>query len=101
MTISTTGAVGYLEIRIDGELTIRNRTALKERVTRAIEEGVRGVILNFREAQYVDTIALGAIVGMTRRARARGVDVIIQHPGEEFRALLELTQLDSVLTVHS
>lgn len=88
-----------LVIPLRGELTHRNRQTFKAATLDRIASGARHLVIDLAECGYIDSSGLGVLLSLDRRVRSEGGSLRLRHPNEDLRALLELTKLDTVLTV--
>lgn len=98
---STSPATTPREIRIvlTESLIVANRQALKIRVLEAIDRGESRVMLDVADCPYIDASGLGVLVSLSKRCRAAGGELVLEHAHDDLRTLLELSRIDTVLTV--
>ena len=58
------------------------------------------LVVDLDAVTFVDSSGLGALIGGLKAARQAGGDLRIARPGEQARAILELTTLNRVLRPH-
>jgi anti-sigma B factor antagonist len=92
----STAALSKAIVRLSGDLnSARTAWAL-----RGVDTDV--AIVDFTDVQFIDGGALGALVALKKRLRARGhlgiVSVVVPNP--RFRRLFEMTGLDKVFQVY-
>ena len=68
-------------------------------INRLVEQGDRSILLNLRQASYVDSEALADIIDGLKIARTAGGDLRLCQVAEHVRELLTLTKLTSVIRV--
>jgi len=86
-------------LRIGGEVDLYNTPQLKEQILALIESGVRRLVVDLAETQYLDSTALGALIGGLKRLRERGGELRLAGPRPRIRKLLEITRLLKVFEV--
>jgi anti-anti-sigma factor len=64
-----------------------------------LEESTCDVVVDLRDVGFVDSTALGALVGLTRRARERGGDLRLVVDNSHVLRVLRVTNLDSLISV--
>lgn len=79
-----------------GELDAYVAPLLQEAFRRAIDDASL-VVVDLSEVQFMDSSALGALVGALRRSRERGGVLRVVLPRTTARRIFELTTLDRVL----
>lgn len=62
----------------------------------ALDAGTSTIILDLSEVTFLDSMALGVLVGAAKRARADGGELRLVVPGTSIRRILEVTLLDRV-----
>ena len=59
-------------LRIAGEVDVYTAPQLRERVIHLLAQGVRHIIADLRQVDFLDSTGLGALVGGLRRLREQG-----------------------------
>jgi anti-anti-sigma factor len=88
---------GAAVMRLIGRLDLASAADVKQRLTRAIAEGHRLVVVDLHEVSFIDSSGLGALISGLKAARFQKAELRIARPGEQARVVLELTTLDRVL----
>ena len=88
---------GAAVVRLVGRLDLVSAAEVKQRLTRAIVEGHRRLVVDLGEVTFIDSSGLGALIGGLKAARLAGGNLRIARPGSQVRLTLELTTLDQVL----
>jgi anti-sigma B factor antagonist len=92
-------ARGLVSLR--GEVDIYTAPRLKERLVELLDAGVTGVVVDLTEVTFIDSTALGVLIGGVRRLHevdGRMALVVATRPVER---VLTLTGLDRVFTIHA
>jgi anti-sigma B factor antagonist len=91
---------GGLVLTLSGELDAYDAPALRTSFAdaAAAAEGAT-VVLDLAAVTFLDSTALGSIVGLLRRVRERGGELRVVLPETEARRIFELTSLDRSLDV--
>jgi anti-sigma B factor antagonist len=98
------GATAVITLR--GELDAHDAPRLREAFTSALGElGETGeaeprLVLDLTGVAFMDSTALGAVVGALRRVREAGGDMPVVLPDTPARRIFEITGLDQVLSVY-
>jgi anti-sigma B factor antagonist len=82
-----------------GELDLFGVPELKRRLAELIEHGIRRVVVDLSAVTFLDSTALGALLGGMRRLRARGGDLAVVNLNPSISQLLRVTGLDQILAV--
>jgi anti-sigma B factor antagonist len=80
-----------------GELDIASAPELRERVTAALDAGVRRLVIDLREVSFMDSVAIAVLVHASRRLDPDGRMAIVIAPGSYPRLLFEAAGLDGCL----
>lgn len=86
-------------VRVEGELVVGNRKALKDGVLERLAAGDRKFLVDFGEAGYIDSSGLGVLVSLSKQIREEGGDLRICGLDEDLRTLFELTRLDTLFDI--
>ena len=87
-------------LTLSGELDAYDAPTLRERFTEvAAEHAGKVVVLDLSSLTFLDSTALGTIVGLLRRVREGEGELRVVLPEGEARRIFELTALDRTLDV--
>lgn len=86
-------------VALQGEMDVYTTPRVRAELQRLLDDGCRHVILNLRQAAYLDSSALGALLGAQRRARECGGGVALVAPARPVHRLLEITRLHLAFTI--
>ncbi len=88
-------------IHANGELDAFVAPALREALREHTEDAdVETVVLDLADVTFIDSAALGAIVGALRTLRARNAELRVVPPASPAARIFELTSLDRVLALY-
>lgn len=88
-------------LRIAGDVTSGSEGELMAGYSRAIEDGVSAVILDFSGLEYMNSGGIGLLVTLLVRAQRGGVRLLASGLSEHYREILSLTRLDEAIEIHS
>jgi anti-sigma B factor antagonist len=83
-------------VALNGEADMRIAAELKDRLGEVIDDGPVAVVLDLTNATFLDSTALGILLGAMKRLRAQGGRFRVVAPESEIRRVFELTLLDRV-----
>ena len=83
-------------LAINGEADMRIASELKDRLGEVVDDGPSAVVVDLTGATFVDSTALGILLGAMKRQRARGGRFRVVAPRTEIRRIFEMTLLDRV-----
>jgi anti-anti-sigma factor len=94
--ISVDGTLGV--VRVDGNVTSGGaEVELEGRVRGLIDSGVRTIVLDLAESEYVDSSGLAVLISSHKAIEAVGGELRLRAVGERLSNLLAVTRLDEVL----
>jgi anti-sigma B factor antagonist len=73
--------------------------ALEGAVLAALQTGAERVILNLDAVETLETAAIRELIGLLRRARAAGGEIVLQASGVNVLRTLSVTGLDRIFRV--
>jgi anti-sigma B factor antagonist len=86
-------------LEVSGELDLHTSPRLRERLERAIASASSDVLVDLTGVGFMDSTALGVLVGALKRARALDRDLALVVPDGPPRRVLAITGLDREFTV--
>ena len=84
-----------------GELDIHTSVVFKDSLVGAIEEGATRVVVDLTGVTFIDSSALGALVGGTRRSAEVGAELMIVCPAGSVARVIEITGLNRAFTIYA
>jgi anti-sigma B factor antagonist len=98
-SIEPVGDVHVVTLR--GEIDAFTAPSLREDLRHLVEDvGALAVVVDLASVTFLDSSALGALVGVLRRLRERGGRLRIVQPHTAAARIFELTGLDAVLELY-
>jgi anti-sigma B factor antagonist len=89
-----------MDLALEGEIDVSNADVVKARLAEAIDADPGGTIrVDLEAVTFLDSTALGAIIGALRRARANGGDIELVKAQPKILRVFTLTGLDKVIGV--
>ena len=83
-----------------GELDLSTYTQLRGRIQDLVAEGRANLVLDLSGTEFLDSTALGALIGGRRAAYAAGGSFAIVTERPQLLKLFAITKLDLVFTVY-
>lgn len=83
-------------LAINGEADMRIASELTDRLGEVVDDGPSAVVVDLTGATFVDSTALGVLLGAMKRQQARGGRFRVVAPRTEIRRIFEMTLLDRV-----
>jgi anti-sigma B factor antagonist len=87
-------------IELEGEVDIYSSPRFEEALSQGIGEGATRIVVDLAKVTFIDSTALGVIVGGVKGVQARGGSLSIVCRDENIRRIFEITGLDRILAIH-
>jgi anti-sigma B factor antagonist len=84
-----------------GEVDLHVAPELRNRLTTAIEEGANYLVLDLSHVTFMDSMALGILLGALKRLRSVEGELRLVAPTSDLRRIFEITLLDQVFTINA
>jgi anti-sigma B factor antagonist len=91
---------GVAVLTVNGELDIVTAPALREELARHIDAGSLRIVVDLRGVDFLDSTALGVMVGAHKRLVAEGQRLAVVCTHESILRVLEITGLAGIFAVH-
>jgi anti-sigma B factor antagonist len=88
-------------VRAHGELDLYVAPEFKRRLAKTIEAGKTRIVVDLTDAAFMDSTALGVLIGALKRLRVRGGALAVASEQPTILRILELTGMDQVLDLYS
>jgi anti-sigma B factor antagonist len=90
---------GHYVIAARGEIDLFTAPELKQVITEVIENGERRVAIDLSEVSFLDSTALGVLIGAVKRLRSRGGALAVINTDSSIAKTFEITGLDQIFTI--
>jgi anti-sigma B factor antagonist len=87
-------------VDIAGDITSASEGPLMEAFEKATADDPRGVILNFRGLEYMNSSGIGLLVTLLVRANRQKQRLMAYGLSDHYRQIFELTRLDEAVGIH-
>ena len=94
-----TSTAGHHIIAARGEIDLYTAPDLKQVLTDAIEGGERRVVIDLSDVSFLDSTALGVLIGAVKRLRSRDGVLTIVNTDPNIAKTFEITGLDQIFTI--
>ena len=91
---------GIAVIQLVGRLNMASAVHLREAVTSIVDSGRTRVAIDMSGVDFLDSSGLGAIISALKTTRQAGGDLRIAAPTGQAKLVLQLTNLDRILTAY-
>jgi anti-anti-sigma factor len=89
---------GAAVIDLVGDVDARAEAALQHGYEEAARDG-GPVVLNFGDADYINSTGIALIVGLLAQARTHGVEITACGLSDHYREIFEITRLADFMTI--
>ncbi len=86
-------------VAVRGEIDLFTAPELKQVLTEAVEQGKSRVVVDLSETTFLDSTALGVLIGAVKRLRSREGALAIVNRDQSIAKTFEITGLDQVFTI--
>ena len=88
-------------IDLEGEVDVYTAPQLKQQIITLLDAGVKRVIVNLTAVDYLDSTALGVLIGGLKRLRERDGTLDLICPNQRIKRIFEITGLDKIFDIYS
>ena len=86
-------------LAVRGEIDLFTAPELKKMLADAIENGATRVVVDLSETTFLDSTALGVLIGAVKRLRSRDGQLVIVNTDANIAKTFEITGLDQIFTI--
>ena len=86
-------------VAVRGEIDLFTAPELKKMLADAIENGATRVVVDLSETTFLDSTALGVLIGAVKRLRSREGQLVIVNTDTNIAKTFEITGLDQIFTI--
>ncbi|MER5390897.1 STAS domain-containing protein [Saccharopolyspora sp. NPDC002686] len=86
-------------ISVSGEIDVYTAPALRERLIDAANDGATRLIVDLTRVDFMDSTALGVLVGALKRMRTNDGDLVLVCTAERLLRLFRITRLNELLPI--
>ena len=86
-------------IAVRGEIDLFTAPELKSALSEAIESGHTRIVVDLTDTTFLDSTALGVLIGAVKRLRSRDGALVIVNVDQNIAKTFEITGLDQIFTI--
>ena len=86
-------------VAVRGEIDLFTAPELKKTLQEAIEGGATRLVVDLSETTFLDSTALGVLIGAVKRLRSREGSLVIVNTDTNIAKTFEITGLDQIFTI--
>lgn len=87
-------------IALEGEVDVYTAPQLKQQMISLLEGGAREVVVDLSRVDYLDSTALGVLIGGLKRLRELDGNLALVCPSPRIRRVFEITGLDKIFDIY-
>lgn len=88
-------------IELEGEVDVYTAPDLKRQMISLLEEGRSEMVVDLTKVEYLDSTALGVLIGGLKRVREREGNLSLICPSPRIRRVFEITGLDKIFDIYN
>ncbi|MHB0913676.1 MAG: STAS domain-containing protein [Armatimonadota bacterium] len=88
-------------IDLEGEVDVYTAPQLKQQIINMLDAGTNHVVVNLSAVDYLDSTALGVLIGGLKRLRERNGSLDLLCPNPRIRRIFEITGLDKIFDMYN
>ncbi|MDA3646776.1 STAS domain-containing protein [Saccharopolyspora indica] len=86
-------------ITVSGEIDVSTAPTLRDRLTDAVNDGAHRLVVDLTQVEFLDSTALGVLVGALKRIRAVDGDVVLVCTADRLLKIFRITRLTEVFPI--
>jgi anti-sigma B factor antagonist len=86
-------------VAVAGEIDLFTAPELKAMLSEAVEAGRTRIVVDLTETSFLDSTALGVLIGVVKRLRSRDGVLTIVNTDPNIAKTFEITGLDQIFTI--
>ena len=90
---------GLIRVAVSGEVDVATAPVLREQLYEAVDRSTGPVIVDLLAVTFIDSTALGVLIGSQERGKGHGADLRIVLKEPRLIKIFEITGLTSVFTI--
>lgn len=84
---------------ISGQIRGSEVADFKSYVRNCVKDGVRDIVLNLAEVQFIDSSGVGMLIHMLQEVRSQGGDMRLLNLSEDIHDLFEMVAIDRLFQI--
>lgn len=88
-------------IDLEGEVDVYTAPQLKQQIISILEQGAKELAINLTKVDYLDSTALGVLIGGLKRMREKDGNMALICPSPRIRRVFEITGLDKIFDIYN
>jgi anti-sigma B factor antagonist len=98
---SARAAAGAVVVDVEGDVDLHSAPELRDHLAALITEGHERIVVDLSGATFLDSMALGVLLGAKRDVTARGASTLeLVVATDDIRRIFEITMLERIFEIH-
>ena len=85
---------------LGGELDLYAAPRMKQRLDELIDEGTSHLVVDLSESEFIDSTAMGVLVGAVKRVHEAGGRLVVVCDNQHMLRIFEIVGMERVLPIH-
>lgn len=98
--LDVSGRDGVAVVAAHGDIDLGSAHRVHELAVRQLVSGDRALVVDLSDVAFIDSVGLGLLVAVLKRARSLGGDVALVVTTDRVRKVFETTGLTGVFAIH-
>jgi anti-sigma B factor antagonist len=86
-------------VHIRGKVTFEYCPVLQNRLDSVVGEGVRQVVIDFKEVPFIDSSGVGEVLRLFKRMKDRNGEVVLANPNQKLRELFSMYRFEQFMKI--
>ncbi len=86
-------------VHIKGKITFEYCPVLQSRLDSVVDEGVREIVIDFKEVPFIDSSGVGEVLRLFKRMKESSGEVILINPNQKLRDLFSMYRFDQFMKI--
>jgi anti-sigma B factor antagonist len=87
-------------LAVTGELDVATAPQLRQEAVRLTTLGQSRIVIDLSGVDFLDSTGLGVIVGVLKRARTHGGDLVVAGAEDHVRKVFDITRISDVVAMY-
>jgi anti-sigma B factor antagonist len=90
---------GWTVLRVTGELDVATAPRLRQEAVRVVAEGRLRLVMDLAGVDFLDSTGLGVVIGVLKRARGHGGDLVLAGLSPQVSKVFEITRVNEIIRI--
>ena len=99
MDIQVESAGDVRIVYVKGKVTFEYCPAFQSRLDSILDEGVRQVVIDFREVPFIDSSGIGEVLRLFKKMKDSNGEVVLANPNQKLRDLFSMYRFNQFMKI--